>query len=946
MEGDDLVFKKLIEPAVSLMNRLPFKIKIIVSVSILFILLIMPSRTTFTTYMNKSKIYNDQLIGLSYTIQFQNLIQNIQLHRGLCNGYLNGNKTFIKEIISYEKKINTQLLELIEFDRQKLNKLRYDKDFVDALSSFMIVKFENNVPSMSINSLFQLHNKIVSDLVKTVQRIAKQTHFATSSNLRINYIAQLLHEKMLLLQENTGQLRGLAVGIFTKQEISSEQKSAILSKYTLIKALENNLLDNQILAGMENFIAIENNTALAMYKLDLMLDIVYKNIIESENLSFDSKEFFKKATDAIDVQTTLYKILSQSYETIVKEMKEDNLKELFWILTGFIIIILGAAYLIGAFYHSIVLSLKKLQVASEMIAAGETSIHLTADTNDELGNAILSFNTMSQKLDKTLSFLDGYKMAIDETSIVSKTNTKGIITYANKQFCEISGYEEKELIGMPHNIVRHPDTPKETFKEMWATIKSKKIWKGIVKNRKKDGGVYIVDATVIPVMDNDGDILEYVAVRHDVTELEKSKEEIKKQKIDILTGLSNQNQLLKDIKTISKPILLYLNINSFANINDFYGTKIADDVLIYFADLLRDMFINGECQIYKYHNDEFFLLFEEEVLNIQQCESLMQSIIDFIEHKTIECDGHSCISITISGGISHHLQSANPENLLSLAMIACKEAKHENKKYLLYRNDMNKESDYKNNIEWINKIKNAIAEDKLVPFFQPIIDNKTGAVTKFEALVRMIDENGKAISPFFFLDIAKKAKLYTQITKIMISKTFAQLDKLPHYEFSINLTVEDIKDNEIRDFIIEEVRTCQHADHIILEITESENITDYEQVNQFIQKVKKYGVKIAIDDFGSGYANFDHIISLNLDFIKIDGSLIKEIDTNEEASIITEAIIAFSKKLGSKTVVEYVHSKSVYEKVISLGADYSQGFHLGEPMEKITGLHELIRSDT
>jgi len=939
------MFKKLIEPAVSLMNRLPFKIKIIVFVSVLFILLIMPSRTTFLSYIDKSNLYSDQLTGLAYTVHIQNLIQNIQLHRGLSNGYLNGNKAFKEDIVEYEKKISNQLLELIEFDRKKLNKLRYDKDFVDALSNFMIVKFENNIPNMNSKELFELHNKIVNDLVKTAQKIAKQTHFAASGNLKVNYIAQLLQEKMLLLQENTGQLRGLAVGAFTKKEIFQEQKSTILSKYTLVKALENNLLDNRILAGMENFIEIQNTTSMAIYKLDAMLDIIYENILESEEPVYDSKQFFVKATDAINTQSRLYKILSTSYATLIKKMQHDNFTDLLWVLAGFIAIIISAFYLIGAFYHSIVLSLKKLQTASEMIAAGETSIHLSVDTNDELGNAILSFNSMSQKLDKTLSFLDGYKMAIDETSIVSKTNTKGIITYANKKFCEISGYDEKELLGMPHNIVRHPDIPKEIFKEMWSTIKNKKIWKGILKNRKKDGGTYIVDATVIPVMDNDGDIIEYVAVRHDVTELEKSKEEIQKQKIDLLTGLSNQNQLIEDIENISKPILLYLNINSFSNINDFYGTKIADNVLIHLADLLKEMFKSGECQIYKYHNDEFFLLFKEEVLSIDQCELLMQNILDFIERKTIECNGYSCIYITLSGGISHHLQSAKPENLISLSMIACKEAKNKNKKYLLYRDDMNKESDYKNNIEWINKIKNAIAEDKLVPFFQPIIDNKTGAVTKFEALIRMIDENGKAISPFFFLDIAKKAKLYTQITKIMISKTFAQLEELPHYDFSINLTVEDIKDSEIRDFIIEEIRTCKHADNVILEITESENITDYEQVNFFIQKVKKYGVKIAIDDFGSGYANFDHIISLNIDYIKIDGSLIKYIDTDEEASIITEAIIAFSKKLGSKTVVEYVHSKSVYEKVISLGADYFQGFHLGEPMEKITGLHDLIESE-
>eukprot|EP01022_Parablepharisma_sp_SALTPOND_P035603 TRINITY_DN9590_c0_g1_i1.p2 TRINITY_DN9590_c0_g1~~TRINITY_DN9590_c0_g1_i1.p2 ORF type:complete len:620 (-),score=58.41 TRINITY_DN9590_c0_g1_i1:3507-5366(-) len=128
-------------------------------------------------------------------------------------------------------------------------------------------------------------------------------------------------------------------------------------------------------------------------------------------------------------------------------------------------------------------------------------------------------------LDETMQLLNEYKDAVDESNIVSKTDPTGRITYVNKKFCDISGYELEELIGKPHNVVRHPDMPKEAFADLWKTIsKDKKIWKGIVKNKKKDGGYYVVDATIIPILDVHGEVLEYIGIRHDITELERYRE--------------------------------------------------------------------------------------------------------------------------------------------------------------------------------------------------------------------------------------------------------------------------------------------------------------------------------------------------------------------------------------------------------------------------------------
>jgi len=894
------------------------------------------------SFYNEYNTQKSQLTGLSYITKIQNLIKEVQLHRGLLNGYLNGNKNFLKEIFKVENNINNTLSELLSYDKKRLNLLPHNKNFVNAISKMLIVKKNNITISNTTQEIFKIHNEIVSHLIETIKDISKNTSFASSTHLKTNYIAHLLQDKLLLLMEHSGQLRGMSVGAMSKKEISKELKNEILSSYTLLKSLELSLSKNKILSDLDNYLDIQQQMVKVTQKLDEILYIIYNNLILADKINYNSKVFFKQASQAIEEQDKLYKKLSDMYKLMI----EKNQKKLFYdfilSLLGFLVIVILAIYLIIAFYHSITLSLKKLQIASEMIAEGKTDIRLKSDTKDELGQALEAFNHMSKKLSENISFLDGYKMAIDETSIVSKTNPKGIITYVNKKFCEISGYNQKELIGMSHNIVRHPDVPKSVFKELWQTIKNKKVWHGVIPNLAKDGSTYIVDATIIPVLDSKGDIIEYIGVRHDVTELEKSKEELRKNRIDILTGLPNRIQLLEDLSNANKPVLLYLNIDDFTSLNDFYGSKMGDKVIVFVANLLKRIAHKNYAKAYKLQSDEFVLLFDNNYITPKNCYAIKSSIIRYIEEKSSKCDSNKCISITLSGGIAFYTSSDNYENLLSYAALARKVAKSQNKKFIIYHRDLSKDSDYKKNMEWISNIKQAIDNDKIVTYYQPIIDNKTNAVTKYEVLVRMIDKENKVLSPYFFLDIAKKAKLYPNITKIVIDKAFKNFEKIPHYEFSVNLTIEDIKDEKTTSYIYQKLSSFPHKNKVIFEITESEKIENYELVDHFIKNVKKLGAKIAIDDFGSGYANFEHIISLDADFIKIDGSLIKNINNDINSRYIAESIIEFSKKIGKKTVVEFVHSKEIYDIVKKIGADFSQGFYLGEPAPKIKNVKNII----
>ena len=272
------------------------------------------------------------------------------------------------------------------------------------------------------------------------------------------------------------------------------------------------------------------------------------------------------------------------------------------------------------------------------------------------------------------------------------------------------------------------------------------------------------------------------------------------------------------------------------------------------------------------------------------------------------------------------------KSILIYADMALKKAKKMQKHFIVYTDTMQISKEYENNIKWTLELKKAIFENRIIPYFQPILTNKTGKVEKFECLVRLIEKNGKVVSPFEFLEVAKKSRIYPLITKIMITKSFEIFSKLD-YEFSINLSVYDILNEDISSFI--KFKLLEFKDltkKVVFEILESEGIDNYDKIKDFINFAKFLGCKIAIDDFGSGYSNFTHILRLNVDYIKIDSSMIKNIDKDENSQIITRTIVNFAKELGLKTISEFVHSKDVFDKVYELGVDYSQGYYFGEPV--------------
>lgn len=335
--------------------------------------------------------------------------------------------------------------------------------------------------------------------------------------------------------------------------------------------------------------------------------------------------------------------------------------------------------------------------------------------------------------------------------------------------------------------------------------------------------------------------------------------------------------------------------------------------------------------VYRVGPDQFAFV-EDAMLFIDRYEDLATELLDNIKGLIVGIaapDGEQ-IEIEIHCTVGFALDETNT---LKKAMTALEFAKQNGKDYFCYFKNIDDTPQYAEQITRSNMIRNAIVNDKIVPFYQPIF-NKEKQIVKHEALIRIQNSN-EIISPSVFLEVSKRIKRYTDIEKMLIEKSFKLIAGIPNAVISVNLSGRDMTDGDVSVFIIEKLNKYKVAGRVIFEILEDENVENIERIGIFIERVRRMGVKIAIDDFGSGYSNFSYILKLKPDYIKIDGSIIKNIDTSEDSRAIAGAIIAFAKKLDITVIAEFVRSKEVFNTCVELGVDEFQGFYLGEPRDSL-----------
>ena len=415
-------------------------------------------------------------------------------------------------------------------------------------------------------------------------------------------------------------------------------------------------------------------------------------------------------------------------------------------------------------------------------------------------------------------------------------------------------------------------------------------------------------------------------VEKDYIELQKLNESLHKAYItDALTELYNRNKFDEDIKNIDKPKVMLVNIDRFKHFNDYFGVEFGDKILKYVGNKINNIAKKHNIStVYILGTDDFGILAQKEKCKILEC---AKEIINYFENNEINIDG-IVVNISVSIGISDKYP------YLENADIALKNTKTTHRENIIY---FTPEMDYKNkiaqNIQKTNILYEALKEDRIALYFQPIVD-KEGKAIKYEVLSRVIHKDGKVESIFPYLEVAKESRLYQKITLKVLEKSYEFLQK-NRVNLSLNLSIEDILDDTIQQTIERLFFNKDIAPYVTFELLESEAIEDYELIEKFVKKVKSQNMQVAIDDFGSGYSNFEHILNLNVDILKIDGSLIKNISTNENAKKVVKTINMFAKECKITTVAEYVSDEEIFNIVKELDIDLFQGFYFSEPKPNI-----------
>ena len=250
------------------------------------------------------------------------------------------------------------------------------------------------------------------------------------------------------------------------------------------------------------------------------------------------------------------------------------------------------------------------------------------------------------------------------------------------------------------------------------------------------------------------------------------------------------------------------------------------------------------------------------------------------------------------------------------------------------------EESIKDRYHMVNVIKYAIANDKVIPQYQGIFCNSSRNIEHYEALMRLMDEDGRLYYPNSFLDVARSyGILYDTISKMMLRKVFEHFRGLKDKGVSINLGIRDIRNREITDYIYDFLGTTPYPENFMFEILENEDIDDYGTIVSFVDNIHQLGAKVALDDFGSGFSNLQHVMSIHFDYLKIDGSIVKRcVDSKEAENLI--ALISGWKKLSDRDIniiAEFVENEDIQDKMEDYKIDYSQGYLFSKPSDNIFG---------
>ncbi|MCF1456595.1 MAG: EAL domain-containing protein [Shewanella sp.] len=523
------------------------------------------------------------------------------------------------------------------------------------------------------------------------------------------------------------------------------------------------------------------------------------------------------------------------------------------------------------------------------------------------------------------------------------TNINGNIVTVNPAFTTISGYTENDVLGKPASILKSGIHPKDFYEEIWRAITDSGFWSGEIVNRTKGGELYSAYLNINAVRDSEKHIAQYIGVLTDISDIKQSQEQVKYvANHDLLTGLPNRALMLDRLThAIEKAkrekniiALLFIDLDRFKVLNDGLGHEVGDKVLIEvakrFTSCLRDT-----DTISRIGGDEFVALLEdlnEPLMAGKVVDHIIQTI-----RNPLKIDSHD-IKISCSIGIAiYPSHSTEPNELLRQADIAMYEAKHSGRNaYRFASDDLSSTALEKATLE--QAMRKGLSKKQFFVEFQPVIRLSDYNMVSMEALVRWDHPELGLIFPSKFISLAEETDLITQVTDHVTGAALEGLNRVRNkigidVSVAINFAARDLDDAQLLSRFKQHLKRSKlNAGKVMIELTERKFMLGNERQRAALERYQNLGVRLSVDDFGTGFSNLSSLTELPIETLKIDRSFVAKIGLDTKAEEVIKGTINIANALNMHSIAEGVETTEQYNFLLKNGCELAQGFYFSRPL--------------
>lgn len=466
----------------------------------------------------------------------------------------------------------------------------------------------------------------------------------------------------------------------------------------------------------------------------------------------------------------------------------------------------------------------------------------------------------------------------------------------------------------------------------------------------RHGKQYGIEHSVSPIKDPDNKILGLIIVFRDVTETRALTSQLNHEAThDNLTGLVNRREFeirldhaFLNVRADNvEYALCFMDLDQFKLINDTCGHNAGDELLRQISTILKQQ-IRKSDTLARLGGDEFGVLLE--ACSLTKAEQIAYILLRAINDFRFTWQGQT-FDIGVSIGVAPITAlTANISELLSAADTACYLAKDKGRNRIhIYHPEDSELEQHRGEVQWVQRINEAIEKDNFVLYYQPIVslNRKNPAADHYEILVRMLDDNGELIPPMAFIPAAERYKLMPSVDQWIIRNALFNIqhiylesqNKFKECVFTINISGQSLSSSDFSTYILEQLRKSEiNPDSICFEITETAAIANMTSAVKFITDLKQAGCRFALDDFGSGLSSFSYLKTLPVDYIKIDGSFVRDICDDVTDHAFVESITQIAHVMNIETIAEFVEGQEIHKELYNIGVDFAQGFYIATPV--------------